>query len=142
MQLASCTSSLQGLTRLRKYYQLEVQLASCTTSWQGLRRLRKYYWLEVQLAQLVDFAQYLLQFASHFTFLYSKSVLHFFESLFSCIFSYFYSVLYLYLYLLGSSENTTGQRYSFLTLLTSLNCYHGLFHILLFCTPNCRVTCL
>ena len=39
MQLASCTFSLQGLTRLRKYYQLEVQLASFTTSWQGLRRL-------------------------------------------------------------------------------------------------------
>ena len=51
----------------------------------GSKRLRKYYQLEIQLECLVDFAQFLIQFASHFTFLHSKLVLHSFESLFSRI---------------------------------------------------------
>ena len=42
-----------------------------------------YYWLEVQLAYLVDFAQYLLWFAPHITFLHSKRVVHSLELLFS-----------------------------------------------------------
>ena len=56
---------------------------SCTSTWQDLMRLRRYYQLEVQLAHLVDFAQFLTWFASHFTFLHSKLVLYLFESLFS-----------------------------------------------------------
>ena len=52
---------------------------------EDLRRLRKYYRLEVQLAYLVDFAQFLWEFAAHFTFLHSKLVLHSFKSPFSWI---------------------------------------------------------
>ena len=61
---------------------------SCTSSWQDLERLRKYYRLEVQLPHLVDFAQFLLQFALNLTFWHSIQS-----------------------YILSGFENTTGQRY-------------------------------
>ena len=57
---------------------------SCTRSnWQGFERLSKDYKLKVQLAYLIDFAQFLLQFALNFTFwhsIWSNTTL---ESLFS-----------------------------------------------------------
>ena len=37
-----------------------------------IRGLRMYYRLEVELAYLVDFVQFLLWFALHFTFLHSE----------------------------------------------------------------------
>ena len=43
----------------------------------------KYYWLEVQLVYLIDFAQFLLRFARHFTFLYCNLVFHSLESIFT-----------------------------------------------------------
>ena len=48
---------------------LVIFIRSCTSRWQDLKGLIKYYLLEVQLAHLVDFAQFLLQFAFNFTFL-------------------------------------------------------------------------
>ena len=53
---------------------------SYTSSWQDLKGFIKYYRLEVQLAYLVDFARFLLRFAPHLTFLYSKLGLHSLES--------------------------------------------------------------
>ena len=75
-------------------------LLSCTSSRQDLWRRRKYYQLEVQLAYLVNFAQLLLRFASHFTFSalqISLTVLWitFFKNKY--IFIYFYLVLSLWL---------------------------------------------
>ena len=71
--------------------------------WQDLTRLITYYQPEVHLAYLVDFAQFLIWFAPHFTFLQSK--LQFYTPwnyfLQGYIYSYF-SYLVLYLWLVGS----------------------------------------
>ena len=78
-----CTpnQSYSHFSRIRLH--LCIFIWSCTSSWQDLSGLIKYHWLEVQLAYLVDFAQFLLRFARHFTFLHSKLVLHSLESLFT-----------------------------------------------------------
>ena len=78
-----CTpnQSYSHFSRIRLH--LCIFIWSCTSSWQDLSGLIKYYWLEVQLAYLVDFAQFLLRFTRHFTFLHSKLVLHSLESLFT-----------------------------------------------------------
>ena len=77
-------------------------LFSCTSGRQDLRRRKKYYRLEVQLAYLVNFAQLLLRFASHFTFSALQISLtllwvNFFKNTY--ILFYFYLVLYLQLWL-------------------------------------------
>ena len=65
-------------------------------------RLIKYNQLEVQFAYLVNFAQFLLRFAPHLTFLHSKLVLHSLESLFTRVRLHLCSYLVLYLQLVGS----------------------------------------
>ena len=79
---------------------------SCASSWQDLKGVRIYYRLKVQLEYLVDFAQFLLWLAPHFTFVHSKLQPytlwnHFFKNKFEFFFLY----LVLYLQLVGSQED-------------------------------------
>ena len=116
---------LLGITFFKNTCTFIYLIWSCTSSWQDLKRLKKYYRLEVQLAYLVSFAQFLLRFSSHFTFLHSKSILISWESLFSR------KHVHLFIYFIWSctsiwqgSDNTTGQRCSLFILSTLPNfCY-------------------
>ena len=122
-------------------------LLSCTSSRQDLKVLIKYYRREVQLAYLVDFAQFLLRFAPHLTFLHSKLVLHSQESLFTGVRLHLFFYLVLYLQLVGAQEaykiqlaRGTACIFSRLCPISTMVCFKFYFAVLQISLTLLRIT--